>query len=291
MVATLCSPYRVRSVFHVVVDWLIFLAVRYEDDELFAAALELLEGTFTQRRNLIDALGDVILLPTNELPVFCSVAVASADLSFLTFLVRSYSVWGVCSRVSGPFDGAKRDLALDTLARLIRFFATPPIKTAPSPAPSPSLGPQSALGRRLAAKRPEGQVGIDFTSMFDALSEGPSEGVALTATARTPGNPLLSGDGASSSECVASVDGADDSGSSGVLPSSTLHQDVCRCLGLQTSLLEGLGMDYNLAFRGSICTSEEKVCLDTCSLVALAGHACTPLFRTDFLLYITVVCV
>jgi hypothetical protein len=37
------------------------------------------------------------------------------------------------------------------------------------------------------------------------------------------------------------------------------HQDMLRALNLQDILAEALNMDYNLAFKGSICTPEQKV--------------------------------
>ena len=38
-----------------------------------------------------------------------------------------------------------------------------------------------------------------------------------------------------------------------------LHQDVLRSMSLHTTLVEGLKVDYNLAFLGSICTGDQKV--------------------------------
>jgi hypothetical protein len=37
------------------------------------------------------------------------------------------------------------------------------------------------------------------------------------------------------------------------------HQDVLRSLNTQTTLIEALNIDYNLSFKGSICSSEEKI--------------------------------
>jgi hypothetical protein len=39
----------------------------------------------------------------------------------------------------------------------------------------------------------------------------------------------------------------------------TFHQDVLRSMNLQLSLVEALNIDYNLSFKGSICSSEEKI--------------------------------
>jgi len=37
------------------------------------------------------------------------------------------------------------------------------------------------------------------------------------------------------------------------------HQDILRSMDLQTTLTEALRMDYNISFKGSICTSEQRI--------------------------------
>ena len=94
----------------------------YEDDELFSAALELLERTFGQRRKLVEALGAVTLLVDDKLPVLGSVSKLSSTIGFLTFLARSSEVWGVNSRVSGPFDKTKYSTVQENCESLRKFI-------------------------------------------------------------------------------------------------------------------------------------------------------------------------
>jgi hypothetical protein len=94
----------------------------YEDDKLFAKALSLLERTYAQRRKLLTALGDIVLIEDEEVAVFGNAGEMSASVAFLTFLVRSAEVWGVFSRVSGPFGPDKFKLVLETCDKLQRFL-------------------------------------------------------------------------------------------------------------------------------------------------------------------------
>jgi hypothetical protein len=94
----------------------------YEDDKLFAKALSLLERTYAQRRRLLTALGDIVLIEDEEVAVFGNAGEMSASVAFLTFLVRSAEVWGVFSRVSGPFGPDKFKLVLETCDKLQRFL-------------------------------------------------------------------------------------------------------------------------------------------------------------------------
>jgi hypothetical protein len=70
---------------------------------LAASALRLLESTYSQRRKLKDALKDVTLLERPSVAVFGDVHALRVEMSNLVFLTRTASVWGVKSRVSGPF--------------------------------------------------------------------------------------------------------------------------------------------------------------------------------------------
>jgi len=95
----------------------------YEDDDLFNAALELLERTYGQRRMLREAFGNVVLLADETLPVFGNVAALRTTISYLTFLARSSEVWGVSSRVSGPFQEAKYDTLLNNCQSLLEYLS------------------------------------------------------------------------------------------------------------------------------------------------------------------------
>ena len=88
--ACVCVEFTVTIVTH-----------RYADDEIFVRAIRLLNRRYGQRRKLLSALQDVILLDRTSLPVFDNLAKLEADLGFLRFLLRSSEVWGVKSKLSG----------------------------------------------------------------------------------------------------------------------------------------------------------------------------------------------
>jgi hypothetical protein len=92
-VARVCVEFTVTIVTH-----------RYADDEIFVRAIRLLNRRYGQRRKLLSALQDVILLDRTSLPVFDNLAKLEADLGFLRFLLRSSEVWGVKSKLSGDFN-------------------------------------------------------------------------------------------------------------------------------------------------------------------------------------------
>jgi hypothetical protein len=75
----------------------------YDDDDLMSSALKMLESTYGQWGKVAAALSEVTLLEHSVIPVFGSVHVLRAQLSELMNLQRTYTVWGVKSRVSGPF--------------------------------------------------------------------------------------------------------------------------------------------------------------------------------------------
>jgi hypothetical protein len=104
---------------------------RYEDDALAASALRLLESTYSQRRKLKDALKDVTLLERPSVAVFGDVHALRVEMSNLVFLTRTASVWGVKSRVSGPFGdkGFGDTMQVSSLMRHVRRInrnASPP---------------------------------------------------------------------------------------------------------------------------------------------------------------------
>ena len=197
---------------------------RYEDDNLFAAALNLLERSYGQRRKLLDSLGEITLLEKETVPVFKNAADMNAELSYLIFLVRSSEVWGVSSRVSGPFGPDKYEAVVRTCDRLSEFLFHPRIKYDPPVAPP--------LGK--AARR---------------LSERLS---AVPAAAGSQANPMLP-----NAAVLGSV-GGEDEDEDGDGPVG-FHQDILRSMNLQATLVEALNMDYNLSFKGSICSSDDKV--------------------------------
>ena len=97
----------------------------YEDDNLMAAALHLLDCKYGQRRRLCAALHDVTLLATPSLPIYGHVHALRADLDELVYLVRTASLWGAKSEVSGPFDDRKFGKLMVTCDKLLAFLHTP----------------------------------------------------------------------------------------------------------------------------------------------------------------------
>jgi hypothetical protein len=96
----------------------------YDDDKLFSSALQLLERAFTQRTQVLKAVSDTILLHQGVVPVFGQVDVMIAELGYLGFLAKSYTSWGICSRVSGAFIPEMNVQFLKTCDRIMEFLLT-----------------------------------------------------------------------------------------------------------------------------------------------------------------------
>jgi hypothetical protein len=198
-------------------DVILVDALMYQDDKLFARALSLLNRTYGQRRKLIDALGDVTLLQQETVPIFGNVAEMNSELGFLIFLVRSSEVWGVSSRVSGPFGPDKYNTVVMTCDKINSFLLHAPMQYEQTK--TNSFLP-SGLINRVAAKTITGAGG-------GASAENPI--FKSTDKSEQGDNPYL------------------------------FHQNVLRSMNAQTTLVEALNIDYNLSFKGSICSSEDKI--------------------------------
>lgn len=85
------------------------------------------------------------MLHRSTVPVFDNVADMLAELGFLIFLTRSYSVWGVCSRVSGPFGPEKYEQVVSTCDRLLEFVFAPPFVVDPPEVTQPPLPPKRTM--------------------------------------------------------------------------------------------------------------------------------------------------
>lgn len=72
------------------------------------------------------------MLPRPNVPVFGTVDKMISEISYLNFLVKSYSVWGTNSRVSGTFHLEKFEVVLATCDRLLAFFLAEPDTGEPS---------------------------------------------------------------------------------------------------------------------------------------------------------------
>jgi hypothetical protein len=268
-------------------DTVLLDCLMYDDDLLHAKALELLERTYTQRKLLINAISDVILLehPYFKVPDelarsiqggsggsarskkkgvagavlagigsgsldalhggdessgFGDYAALSAALAKLVYLVRSTGVWAVSSRIAGPFDYPKYTETLATCDKLVAFLHAP---TEPDPAPqSPASGSVAAPGGYTSKQLPAGAVKPKRLSILASM-----------------GSPLRKG----AANGKLGLDENDDD-DEGVLrfqrsPMNKLHQNVLRAMNLQLSLTECLKIDYNISFKGSICSAEDKV--------------------------------
>ena len=207
------------------VDVILLDCLCYQDDALFAAALELLERTYGQRKKLLHALSEVTLLDSEVVPVFGNVGEMSSELGFLLFLVRSSEVWGVCSRVAGPFQPERYDLVVRTCDRISEYLYHAPLESKPPPGLGARLGNAAAVVKKRLSLTP---------SLGDGSVDNPMAAMQI------------------GSEIEASTD-SDESNP------TLFHQDVMRSMNLQTTLITALNMDYNLSFRGSICSSEDKV--------------------------------
>eukprot|EP00615_Pteridomonas_danica_P005853 CAMPEP_0114339576 /NCGR_PEP_ID=MMETSP0101-20121206/7817_1 /TAXON_ID=38822 ORGANISM="Pteridomonas danica, Strain PT" /NCGR_SAMPLE_ID=MMETSP0101 /ASSEMBLY_ACC=CAM_ASM_000211 /LENGTH=2941 /DNA_ID=CAMNT_0001472581 /DNA_START=113 /DNA_END=8938 /DNA_ORIENTATION=+ len=224
------------------VDTILLDCLMYDDDVLFAQALALLERTFTQRRKVLQALSDVILIQQPTLPLFGNVSEMTSELGYLTFLTRSYSVWGVCSRVSGPFGPDKYEQVLRTLDKLQSFFYEKAHEVeAPKEKKKKGMfgGLASRLGGGGGGNKPAAISNKNSTEDF-AYGNGEVQ------------NPVQQ------SELEAQLQ-EDEVEEDDEMQPTTIHQDIARSLNLQTTLVEALIIDYNLSFKGSICSGEEKV--------------------------------
>jgi hypothetical protein len=212
------------------VDTVLLDSLMYDDDALFAAALENLERTFTQRRKLLEAVAGVTLLHQDSVAVFGSATTMLSQFSYLAYCVRSCEVWGVSSKVSGPFGPAMYDTAMATLARTSDFLVAESLSFLDEP-PPPRLIPVLS-GKRATKKAAKGALAEQDGQRGESVDKAPTS-VDDGASAAAVSVPKSVPNGA--------------------------HQDVLRAMNLHATLIEALKIDYNLAFLGSICSGAEKV--------------------------------
>jgi len=212
------------------VDVILLDCLCYQDDALFAAALELLERTYGQRKKLLHALSEVVLLDSEVVPVFGTVGEMSSQLDLLLFLVRSSGVWGVSSRIAGPSQPEHFARVMQTCDNISTYLHHSQVESKPRPQPRPSVTAQISSAVSDVKKR------FSMTpSNKNGIVDSPMVGMHL------------------GSKIEALVD--DD-----IVSTPTLfHQNVMRSMNLKATLITALDMDYNLSFKGSICSSEQKV--------------------------------
>ena len=267
------------------VDTVLLDCLMYDDDILHAKALELLERTYTQRKLLINAISDVILLehPYFEVPSdlassagaksganngrrtknlsrenpqdsshepgsgdssgigssfiestgFKDYAELSKHIGKLVYLVRSTGVWAVSSRIAGPFDYSKYTETLRTCERLLTFMKSDDEEDESalmSPTSSVVEAPQKRFlfALRLSSTHERSSLS-SAGKLFEEIKEDNEEDAEEEAASLKD-----------------------------VLPNK-LHQDVLRAMNLQLSLTESLKVDYNISFKGSICSPKDKI--------------------------------
>jgi len=214
----------------------------YDDDGLFAGALGLLERTFAQRRKLLEAVQNVTLLNRPTMPIFGNFADMNAELGYLIYLIRSTEVWAVCSRISGPFVMDNFQQVLLTLERINQFLYSPSVVTEVGDA-------RSKLAKQTHQSEWDIFDGIQMMgTRVAAVSEDRSPGASPVPEQKTSEESKGGDDG----------DESDDEAPNGESPNPH-HQGILRAMNMHSTLLEVLTIDYNLAFKGSICTSEEKL--------------------------------
>jgi hypothetical protein len=105
------------------IDKLLMATLLQPDDKLFAKGLDLYQRTYQQRKGLIKAVQEVILLPSPKLAVYIQdIHNLRVELNDLSYFLSNYSVWGVKSRLSGPFDDHAFNATMQFIRRLMQFL-------------------------------------------------------------------------------------------------------------------------------------------------------------------------
>jgi len=215
----------------------------YKDDRVHAKALELLERTYTQRFQLLQAIDNVILLQTA--PYYPQL---NADINYFVLLLRSTEVWAVSSKISGEFDKKKEKDFYEMVKSINKYLhyqmedkevlrqslvsslitGTMPKNISMPNMNLPSLPKNMTKNITQATGIQMGRVG-SFTQAGTA-----------TADIQTPTSP------AAFKEVKHHQPVKE-------------HQDMLRAMNVQFALTMALAIDYNLAFKGSICSADEKI--------------------------------
>ena len=211
------------------VDVILLDCLMYEDDRLFASALALLDKTYSQRQQLLDALAEVTLMPHETVPVFGNVADMHAELGYLVFLVRSAGVWGVSSKISGAYSKDNFRVVMETCDKIRAFLFQAP---APDEEESTDTdtGRLSVLQNRVK-KRKESTKLVEVELVRPASLD--SSDMTKASGAGLVGSPLHK--------------------------PLEYHQDILRSMNVQATLLMALDMDYNLGLAETTCASDEMV--------------------------------
>jgi hypothetical protein len=228
----------------------------YKDDILHAKALELLERTFTQRKRLITAVEDVILL--HRAPYYAQL---NAEIGYLVYLLRSTEVWGISSKISGSFDIDKQKECFEKCDRVIKYLNEPSEQVDVNDGKS-----KMALMYNTPADSLTANV-VGLSNLMTSGVAGVAGGIAEAGNVMKQFNaqasrndheielnPMLNGEHKEDDD----DDDDNDDGAKSNCPVHE-HQDVLRAMNLQLALTKALAIDYNLVFKGSICSPEDKI--------------------------------
>ena len=214
------------------VDELLMKTLLQPDDDLFAKGLKVYQRQYGQRKKLAEVVEDVVMLPSSKLVVFDSVHRLRVELNDLVFFLSTYSSWGVCSLLSGPFGDKEFTDTMACLDRLLRFIHTKPEGDDAS----------SQASARAADNRPRSFVfkHVDRGDPKETYEHGVPLWEVDVAAAWAPGSP-------------------DMEGREPVLE----HQNILRSLNLQ-GLLTTVAMGWSridplISYKGSVCSAKEKV--------------------------------
>jgi hypothetical protein len=201
------------------VDTILLDCLMFDDDVLHAKALELLDCNFSQRSNLIGAVSDVVLL---HRPYFAAGKVAGEDggVGFVDYLVLSQA-----------------------LSNLIYITRSTEVWAVSSQVTGPF-------------DRSKYETLVDTCDRLQTFLYAPqlildpdAEGSNLRASFMAP---------AQGSTGLAGISEIGQDADQEPLPTH-YHQDILRAMNLQSSLFQALRVDYNVSFKGSICSTEDKV--------------------------------
>eukprot|EP00615_Pteridomonas_danica_P011679 CAMPEP_0114366206 /NCGR_PEP_ID=MMETSP0101-20121206/29066_1 /TAXON_ID=38822 ORGANISM="Pteridomonas danica, Strain PT" /NCGR_SAMPLE_ID=MMETSP0101 /ASSEMBLY_ACC=CAM_ASM_000211 /LENGTH=1232 /DNA_ID=CAMNT_0001515079 /DNA_START=605 /DNA_END=4300 /DNA_ORIENTATION=- len=203
-------------------------AIMYDDDELMAASLNLLDGIYGQRRDVRNAMKRVSLLDRPEIPVFGDIHVLKTLMHELMLLIRTASTWGVSSMVSGPFGDKEFGEVMSCLDRIHLLLyddgkVQNRFKFGQSPKPTQQPSVAGAGGRR--------------HSMFNPITRKEELWSVDVAEKWIP-HTKVKVHGGNSVACTA-------------------HQDLLRRIGCQEVLLEAILIDPLIARKDGTGTPED----------------------------------
>lgn len=228
-------------------------ALMYSSDLMMASSLHLLQSETNAPLSLKMAMEKLVLVEDEGVALFGTVHEMRNQVQELGELVRSHTQWGVHSRLSGPFNATKLKHLLGVCNRLIQFMHAPRVDNA--------AARRSARRNLRRMSRSDSRTGEDPNN--DDHDGGGGDVNDLDS------DPSVLNYGGDSDD---EVEGADHHNASSVKFADVskkwfhkmgkghnhYHQNLLSATNLQEVLVEGLGIDSNIAYKGSICTEKEK---------------------------------